>query len=70
MGSNCIFYNGQTETGATEFARTPFVDAVKALKQVLQVLFFNAWAIVTYRELIEMPAFRFRKPAYNTIQFR
>ena len=57
MDSNCIFHDGKTETGAPEFARTAFVDAVKALEKVLQMLRLYTRAIVSHQKLIEMAAF-------------
>ena len=65
MDSNCIFHDGKTETSAPEFAGTAFVDAVKALEEVLQMLRLYTRAIISHQELVEVAAFCLNLATYN-----
>ena len=59
MGGNSIFHDGEAEACAAQFARAALVDAVEALEEMVEVLWFYAGAVVADVELDEMTAFMF-----------
>ncbi len=59
MSSNCVFHYCKAKTSAAKFATAALVDAVEALKKMVQVLRFYARTIVADLELVEMTAFEF-----------
>ena len=65
MDSNCIFYDGEAKTSTSEFARTTFVDAIKTLEKVLQMLRLYARPVISHHKLVEMAAFCFNLITYN-----
>ena len=54
---DCVFHNGQSQAGTAQFARTPFVYAVEALKQAVQMFGGYAYTCVGKAEIIEILVF-------------
>ena len=57
MNDNRVLDNGQSQSCAAQFARTPFVYTIETLEQAVQVLLRNTYTGIGKTEIIEILVF-------------